>query len=89
MFGVLTRPGCPLPSTRLSGYLLQLRHLSDTAAGEAVDYTCIRVGVEQAVGTITISRPKQLNALNSQARCFTPRLHCTYVVPAGIWWTQT
>ena len=69
MFGVLTRRACPLPSNRLSGCLLQLRHVSSTSAG-AADYTCIKVAVEQGVGTITIARPKQLNALNSQVcRC--------------------
>ena len=67
MFGFLTRRGCRLPSTCLSGCPLQLRHVSDSTAGGAADYMCIKVGVEQAVGTITISRPKQLNALNSQA----------------------
>ena len=46
----------------------KLRHLSDSSAGHHLDYTCIKVGVDQDVGTITISRPKQLNALNTQVR---------------------
>ncbi len=75
MFGFLTRRGCQLSSTRLLGCPLQLRHASDSTAARAADYTCIKVGVDQAVGTITISRPKQLNALNSQARYCTPRVH--------------
>ncbi len=78
MFGFLTRRSCHLSSIYLSGCPLQLRHASDSTAGGAADYTCIKVGVEQAVGTITISRPKQLNALNSQACRHTPRVHQTY-----------
>ena len=55
----------------------QHRHASDAAAGHHADYTCIKVGVDQEVGTITICRPKQLNALNSQVRavCAWPRAY--------------
>ena len=67
MLGALTRRGCPLISTRLWEGPLQLRHVSESTAAETADYTCIKVGVDQDVGTITITRPKQLNALNTQA----------------------